>query len=142
MTRDYHRETAADIFGKRPEERRAGKAVNTMSMYSGGTMSFPNIPEGMSPERAAKRAREKAELDLIGKIADRATAHPGWCSASRTDLIVLLIQVNAKNKLDLARLLAFPDFDFFHDVGGILDHTRPGTGVLTDFFEPRCGRVK
>lgn len=46
-------------------------------------------------------------------------------------------------KLDLARLLEFPDFDFCHDVFGIRRHINRETAQLNDFFSPRCtARVK
>lgn len=41
-------------------------------------------------------------------------------------------------RLDLAKLLAFRDFDFMHDVMGIAEHLDHDTGQLTDCFLPRC----
>lgn len=42
--------------------------------------------------------------------------------------------------LDFARLLECPDFDFTHDVGGIMRHIDRTTGELRDGFLPRCAR--
>ena len=40
--------------------------------------------------------------------------------------------------LDLEKLLAFPDADFLHDLGGISRHMDKKTGRLGDCFVPRC----
>ncbi len=40
--------------------------------------------------------------------------------------------------LDLAKLLAFDDLNFSHDVFGIARHINRETGQLEDFFVPRC----
>lgn len=94
---------------------------------------------GLSPERAAKRAQERADLDLIGQIASRAVAKPEF-TMSRTDLVIKLIQINNVNKLDLEKLLNLPRGDFLADLAGLIGSTGPGSGVLLNGFEPRCGR--
>ena len=43
-------------------------------------------------------------------------------------------------KLDLEKLLNFPDFDFLHDVAGIRNCIDRETGKLTKCFLPRCAR--
>ena len=40
----------------------------------------------------------------------------------------------------IERLLGFDDFNFVHDVAGIIRHINRETGKLGDCFEPRCGR--
>jgi len=42
--------------------------------------------------------------------------------------------------LDLDKLLNAKDFDFFHDICGIIDHIDRHTGELIDCFLPRCAR--
>ena len=42
------------------------------------------------------------------------------------------------NPLDLDKLLAFDDFNFAHDVFGIIDHIDRTTGKLKHCFLPRC----
>jgi len=41
-------------------------------------------------------------------------------------------------KLDLLKLLCFPDFDFAHDVFGISRHINRTNGKLMNCFLPRC----
>ena len=42
--------------------------------------------------------------------------------------------------LDLDKLLAFKDFDFFHDIYGIINCLDRDTGELKECFLPRCSR--
>jgi hypothetical protein len=42
--------------------------------------------------------------------------------------------------LDFDKLLAFPDFDFAHDVFGIRRHINRETGKIEDCFVPRCAK--
>jgi len=52
-----------------------------------------------------------------------------------------LLAVNNQGcSLDFQRLLAFPDFDFTHDVCGIARHVNRDTGKLQNCFLPRCAR--
>lgn len=46
----------------------------------------------------------------------------------------------AQAPLDLKRLYEFSDFDFAHDVFGIMRHMNRRTGKLADFFLPRAAR--
>ena len=49
--------------------------------------------------------------------------------------------VNGNRPLDWAKLLAFDDFNFLHDIGGISRHMNRETGRLEGFFVPRCSRA-
>lgn len=40
--------------------------------------------------------------------------------------------------LDFAKLAAFDDFNFSHDIGGIATHLDRSNGQLTRHFLPRC----
>jgi len=105
----------------------------------------------LSPERAAKRAAEKADTQLIGQIADRAVAfvkahpedfpdHGEW---ERTNIVIMLLAVRAGNPdlvIDFAKWLAFDDFNFLHDLFGIARHAKVPSGVLGGCFLPRCAR--
>jgi len=42
--------------------------------------------------------------------------------------------------LDLKKLRAAPDFDFVHDVVGIMHHIDRRDGKLVNFFLPRCSK--
>ena len=50
--------------------------------------------------------------------------------------------VNGNPNLALLRLESFDDFDFFHDMMGIVEHINKKTGELEDFFIPRCARLE
>ena len=41
-------------------------------------------------------------------------------------------------KLDLQKFVDFDDFNFCHDVVGIMDHVDRNTGKLNNCFLPRC----
>lgn len=109
------------------------------------------MPTPMSPERAAKRAREKADMELIGKIADRFDAMIKKFAAEgedlnpadweRTNTVIMMIQVNNVNKLNLQKLLDFDEANFGHDMFGIARHAKAPTGKFQDCFWPRCGRA-
>ena len=100
----------------------------------------------MNNARAAKRAKEKADALLIGKIAQR---YLDWqienkClleKFSLTGTIVLLIQVRSANpelQFDFQKFLDFEEFDFLHDIMGIILNARFPTGKLGNHFVPRC----
>lgn len=42
--------------------------------------------------------------------------------------------------LDFDKLLAFDDFNFYHDIVGIAKHLDRDTGKLKNCFRPRCAR--
>ena len=48
--------------------------------------------------------------------------------------------VNGNDHIDFDRLLEADDFNFAHDVFGIIRHMDRTTGKLTDFFSPRFTR--
>lgn len=101
------------------------------------------IPAGISPERAAKRARENAELALIGQIADRLTDSTDYPDPkpARVDVVIRLIQINNRYRLALATLLASGNINFNHDLLGFFHHTTASSGTFVEGWEPRCGRV-
>lgn len=47
----------------------------------------------------------------------------------------------AHTPLDLRQLAEFPDFDFVHDVFGIMRHINRRTGELENCFVPRSARA-
>jgi hypothetical protein len=83
------------------------------------------------------------EADTIAQIVDRAlnTAQklPGRRPGFRPiDLTMALTATHCNGTpLKLAELLAAPDFDFSHDVFGIMRHIDRATGQLGDCFLPR-----
>lgn len=52
-----------------------------------------------------------------------------------------LVACNANGTpIDFVKLRGFDDFNFVHDVGGIIRHMDRETGKLTHCFMPRCAR--
>ena len=76
---------------------------------------------------------------VVGRYAE-------WCAANGVEnpnsaptMVMLLDLVNMRCPLDFNKLLAFPDFDFAHDMRGMINHA-DGEGVLRDCFLPRCAK--
>ena len=81
---------------------------------------------------------EYLDNDLVDQIADRIKkTYP----VNRMTLGMDLAAVNATSPIDAEKLLAFNDFDFFHDIGGIASNLDRRTGKLNGFFTPRCSSV-
>ena len=81
------------------------------------------------------------EHTLIRDVVDRAVklSIDMEIKASKFDIAmdVTAAHVNAC-KPDLERLIAADDFNFAHDVFGIMRHIDRDTGNLRDCFRPRC----
>lgn len=79
------------------------------------------------------------EHALINKIALRADKLPG--GRDKPDLMQIMMDITGCHcnacALDLARLLAADDFNFAHDVFGIMAHINRQTGELMNCFMPR-----
>lgn len=75
------------------------------------------------------------ESDLILKIVKRAKT---------TDRLSLNMDITACHAngcpLDLEKLLAFDDFNFYHDINGISRNINRTTGKLENCFLPRCAK--
>jgi hypothetical protein len=91
----------------------------------------------------------RLDMAQVQKVLDRAGAGlvamagpgvlpKGW----RLELHMDLAAVHASIGLDMERLLAAPDVDFFHDICGIMRHIDRSTGDLRDCFLPRCAARK
>lgn len=80
------------------------------------------------------------EAKAVERIVERAavmeTAHGS--KLDRLSLRMDLGATHAKCPLELKRLAEFPDFDFAHDIYGIMRHMNRRTGELEDCFVPRC----
>ncbi len=78
----------------------------------------------------------KENLQKIGKICDRDRAK---IERPRMDLIMDLSATHSNGcPLDFDKLLGFDDFDFYHDIYGIVKHLDRTTGKLQNCFLPRC----
>jgi hypothetical protein len=92
--------------------------------------SFEDVKFTVQESKAAHDVIERA-MGLLGR--------------KRLDYFSLemdLLAVNSKYGLDLDRLLAFKQYDFLHDVAGIVAHFNRMTGELEDCFSPRCSRPR
>ncbi len=80
-----------------------------------------------------------AERAIIEKILDRCKAL--GLHRMRIDIEMDLEATHSNGcPLDFEKLLAFDDFNFLHDIGGIAVHLDRSTGVLGDFFLPRSAK--
>lgn len=81
-----------------------------------------------------------ADADLIGECVTRARALY-VAHGHEVDKLSLTMDITAAHAngypLRLADLLAADDFNFLHDVGGIMQHMDRETGLLLDHFSPR-----
>lgn len=96
------------------------------------------------PEPKAKLTQrgERLAMDQIVAVCVRAEQEifqPRGIPFKRSSFIM---DLSSLPELDLAALLAFPKFDFAHDVFGIMRHMDRSEypGKLTDCFSPRCTR--
>lgn len=82
----------------------------------------------------------KAERELISRVVERG--HKLKLTRDNYDPMTLRMDVTAVHlncmKLDFDKLLAFPDFDFVHDIFGIARHIDRENAQLRDCFVPRC----
>lgn len=86
------------------------------------------------PDREAiEKCIKRFKKEYTGKV-DKDT---------EVDLRLSLFYTNDNGMpIDIEKLLGFPTFDFLHDTVGIINNIDRRTGVLGNFFEPRCGFVK
>jgi hypothetical protein len=81
----------------------------------------------------------KADAKRVRAIVQRAKViSPGLDEAA---YILDLAACHANGtRLDLAKLEGFAEYDFAHDVFGIINHLDRATGQLRGHFEPRCAK--
>lgn len=85
---------------------------------------------GTNIEAAAKIA-DRASSDIVAHAGGRMAFIMGLCAADG---------VNGNLPLDLDALAAADEFNFVHDVCGIVRHLNRKTGALEDCFVPRFAR--
>jgi hypothetical protein len=94
----------------------------------------------MEGTRMMKFAATRDEHDAIAKIVRRAREM--GIAYELLDMNMDLEAVHSNGcPLDFTKWLAFPDFDFSHDVVGIYNHIDRTTGQLGDCFLPRCAKT-
>lgn len=83
----------------------------------------------------------EGDITVISEIVTRATeyADERGIEVDRLSLHLDLTVAHSKCRLDLEKLLSFPNFDFVHDVWGIHNELDRTTGSLGTFL-PRCAR--
>jgi len=79
----------------------------------------------------------KDDMELITKISDRAIKLFPQLNKLNLHMDISATHVSGC-ELDLDKLLDFDDFNFAHDVAGIVGHLDRKTGQLKDCFLPRC----
>lgn len=79
------------------------------------------------------------EMKLVSEASKRAMAL--GLVRDRMDIEMDVLATNANGcTLDLNKLMAFDNFNFTHDIGGIARHLDRSTGRLGGCFLPRCAR--
>jgi len=78
----------------------------------------------------------KGKKNLILLIANRAIKEK--LTGDTVSLSMDLSAVSAKYNINLKKLLKFDDFNFAHDIYGIMDNLNRETGELENYFSPRC----
>ncbi len=97
----------------------------------------------MKPTPTISFNTTSAEIGLITDIVNRAFKdYPAALGRyDRLDLHMDLTATHANGcPLDFDRLLHFDDFDFSHDIFGIIQHLNRNTGQLGGRFLPRCAK--
>lgn len=79
----------------------------------------------------------RIEHALISQIVERACSTPADIDRLSLSMDITAVHLNGC-PLDLEKLLAADDFNFLHDVYGIMGHIDRNTGELRDCFLPRC----
>lgn len=83
----------------------------------------------------------KEDARIVGKIATRALREDSDYPDGRQSIEMDLTACHANGiPLNFEKLLAFPAFDFFHDIYGIRRHIDRTTGVVGGCFLPRCAK--
>lgn len=80
---------------------------------------------------------KKEDHELISKIVDRVIKEQPFIKKMDLSMDIAAVHCNG-NKLDLEKLLNADNFNFNHDVFGIMRHIDRTTGKLQDCFLPRC----
>jgi hypothetical protein len=81
----------------------------------------------------------KEEHLLIGKIVKRAVKELEGIVVMDLNMDISATHLNG-TPLDLEKLLAFDDFNFSHDIYGIMDTIDRTNGQLAHGFLPRCSK--
>jgi hypothetical protein len=86
----------------------------------------------------------REDTELISKIADRYITMCNGTSFRPPKKFNLLMDIEATNNngcpLKLAELLKADDFDFAHDINGIINNINRQTGKLDNCFLPRYAK--
>jgi hypothetical protein len=84
----------------------------------------------------------RKEFEIMARVAERGVAllATAGTAVKRLDLMMDLEFTHDVCPLDFAKLAAFGDGDFAHDIGGIYQHFNRRTRKLEGCFLPRCAK--
>lgn len=97
-----------------------------------------------APKKAAKQVSfnvTKAESEKIRIVVDRALRKNKELDRLSLEMDITATHANGC-RLDFDKLLSFDDFNFVHDVYGIIRHIDRSTGEMTMCFMPRSAENK
>lgn len=87
---------------------------------------------------------DRHDIETMSQIADRALAKMKIVHKvgkfKKIDLMMDLEYTNDDIKLDFDKFLAFDDFNFFHDMFGIVQNFNRETLQMDNCFVPRCAK--
>ena len=82
----------------------------------------------------------KEEIESIRKVMERIhKMHPDVFNHMDTSMDITACHCNG-NSLDFEKLLNFDDFNFNHDIFGIVNSISRTTGELKNCFVPKCSK--
>ena len=82
----------------------------------------------------------KEEYTLINEVVNRAMKlYQGITDEMGLNMDIIAAHLNG-TPLDFNKLLSFDDFNFGHDIIGIMNNINRNTGELDNCFLPRCSK--
>lgn len=129
--------------GAPPRTRRTPPENDNQICENDETMATKSKPAtGIGVQFARFSAAEQITVNAIVDRAVLLWRAKGAGRIVRKDLEMDLSATHATCPLNFAKLLGADDFNFAHDIGGIIRHLNRETGELGDFFHPRRAKPR
>ena len=82
----------------------------------------------------------KEDITIIDRICKRAVNLFPQYELDFTEIQMDIAAAHVAEPLDLEKFMEFDDFNFAHDIFGIIDHIDRETGKMQNCFLPRCSK--